>query len=201
MTPAPVQAAADRRQQIVDAAAAVMGRQGYAGTSMKDIAAEAGVAQALIHYYFGTKEDLLAAVVRSLCDAMRGDAAAGLADPDAATPGERIRHALERARRRATDRPELFRLLFDMISLSFSNPTLRAELDRLYRDETESLAETIENFTAEGGLELPLPARDLAAVVIAAVDGLALQQLMGQPSDGAYTALERLLAAAPFAIA
>lgn len=189
-------APADRRTQIVDAAARVMGRQGYAATSMKDIAAEAGVAQALIHYYFGAKEDLLAAVVRSLCDEMRGEAAATMEAPDLSPP-ERIRAGIERTRARASERPERVRLLFDMISLSFSNPALKGELERLYRDETEEITKLIQRVTEESCVRLPMPARDLASVVIAAVDGLALQELLGHGDPAAaYAALEQMLVSA-----
>jgi len=65
--------AQQRAQQIVDAAAKVMARKGYGGTTMKDIAAEAGIAPGLIHYYFDSKEDLLLAVTNGLCVQMLAD--------------------------------------------------------------------------------------------------------------------------------
>ena len=67
-TPSP--AAQERIQHIIEAASAVMAREGYAATSMKDIAREAGIAQGLIHYYFGSKEDLTLAVLRQACGEM-----------------------------------------------------------------------------------------------------------------------------------
>src|SRR2546430_12243716 len=45
-------------QLILDAAHAVFLRRGTAGARMQEIAAEAGVNQALLHYYFRTKERL-----------------------------------------------------------------------------------------------------------------------------------------------
>jgi AcrR family transcriptional regulator len=45
-------------QRILDAADAVFVRRGTAGARMQEIAAEAGVNQALLHYYFRTKEQL-----------------------------------------------------------------------------------------------------------------------------------------------
>src|SRR4249919_1931996 len=51
-------------QQILDAAHAVFLRHGTAGARMQDIAAEAGVNQALLHYYFRSKERLSEAVFR-----------------------------------------------------------------------------------------------------------------------------------------
>ena len=56
----------DTEQRILDAAHAVFVRRGTAGARMQEIAAEAGVNQALLHYYFRTKEQLaLAAFQRA----------------------------------------------------------------------------------------------------------------------------------------
>lgn len=44
--------------KILDAARRVFTRQGTSGARVQDIAAEAGVNQALIHYYFGSKDAL-----------------------------------------------------------------------------------------------------------------------------------------------
>ena len=48
----------DTEQRILDAAHAVFVRRGTAGTRMQEIAAEAHVNQALLHYYFRNKEQL-----------------------------------------------------------------------------------------------------------------------------------------------
>src|SRR5476649_1645462 len=48
----------DTEQRILDAAHAVFFRRGTAGARMQEIAAEAGVNQALLHYYFRNKEQL-----------------------------------------------------------------------------------------------------------------------------------------------
>ena len=48
----------DTEQRILDAAHAVFVRRSTAGARMQEIAAEAGVNQALLHYYFRNKEQL-----------------------------------------------------------------------------------------------------------------------------------------------
>src|SRR5215831_4717789 len=48
----------DTERRILDAAHAVFIRRGTAGARMQEIAAEAGVNQALLHYYYRTKEQL-----------------------------------------------------------------------------------------------------------------------------------------------
>src|SRR3954471_24176897 len=52
----------ETEQRILDAARAVFIRRGTAGARMQEIAKEAGVNQALLHYYFRSKERLSAAV-------------------------------------------------------------------------------------------------------------------------------------------
>ncbi|MGO1069186.1 TetR/AcrR family transcriptional regulator [Lysobacter sp. CA199] len=52
----------DLRERLLDAAIACYARQGIAATSLRAIAAEAGVNPALLHYYFGDKQQLQDAV-------------------------------------------------------------------------------------------------------------------------------------------
>jgi AcrR family transcriptional regulator len=52
----------ETEQRILEAARRVFIRRGTAGARMQEIAAEAGVNQALLHYYFRTKERLSSAV-------------------------------------------------------------------------------------------------------------------------------------------
>jgi AcrR family transcriptional regulator len=50
-----------RREAILDAALVVIARSGFAGTTLRDVAAQAGVAHGLLRHHFGTREALLAA--------------------------------------------------------------------------------------------------------------------------------------------
>ena len=53
----------DLRQRLMEAALACFVRKGIAATSLRDIASEAGVTPALLHYYFGDKDQLQAEVI------------------------------------------------------------------------------------------------------------------------------------------
>jgi AcrR family transcriptional regulator len=53
----------DTRGQIITAARQAFAAKGFAGASMRGIAAEAGVDAALIHHYFENKEQLFLATV------------------------------------------------------------------------------------------------------------------------------------------
>src|SRR6185295_13852214 len=62
--PPPPEPDGDTQARILDAAHAVFLRRGTTGARMQDIATEAGVNQALLHYYFRSKEQLSESVFR-----------------------------------------------------------------------------------------------------------------------------------------
>ena len=55
-----------RRRALIDATVAAIGERGSLDVTMSDIAGRAGVSAALAHHYFGAKDDLLNATMRSL---------------------------------------------------------------------------------------------------------------------------------------
>src|SRR3954471_9710208 len=60
--------AGDKAARIVAAMRASVAERGTAGSTFDQVARAAGVSRGLLHYYFGTKERLLAEVVRRDCD-------------------------------------------------------------------------------------------------------------------------------------
>jgi AcrR family transcriptional regulator len=54
----------DQRLRLLDAAISCYARQGIGATSLRDVAVEAGVSPALVHYYYGDKEQLTGEVAR-----------------------------------------------------------------------------------------------------------------------------------------
>lgn len=60
--------APDTRAAILAAARDRFAAQGYAGSSVRSIAAEAGVDPSLVHHYFGSKDDLFVAALELRID-------------------------------------------------------------------------------------------------------------------------------------
>jgi AcrR family transcriptional regulator len=58
----------DRARRIVEAMRTSVARRGVAASTFDHVAREAGVSRGLLHYHFGTKERLLAEVVRRDAD-------------------------------------------------------------------------------------------------------------------------------------
>ena len=65
---APVAAANDTRQRILDVALDLFTEQGYDGTSLRQIAEQLGVTKAALYYHFESKEDILMALHMRLHD-------------------------------------------------------------------------------------------------------------------------------------
>ena len=58
-------------ERILDAAMLLFGERGFRGTTLKDIATEAGVSQALIVHHYGTKDQLRATCDEHVADLIR----------------------------------------------------------------------------------------------------------------------------------
>jgi len=181
-----------RRGQIVAAAAAVLGRQGFAETSLKDVAREAGVAPGLLHYYFESKQELLCEVVSSLEREMSRDWQQAIADID--DPLERIVAALDHAAVRCSERPEFFRLLFDLYNLGLSSPAIRDRCAEMWARFIDDIEHEVRRVLGQLPAYAVVPPHELAVAIAGAIDGIALSGLvMQQSSRAVYHALKVLL--------
>src|SRR2546425_11052156 len=91
-----------RREELVLAAYRRIAEAGFEGLRTRDVAAEAGVNIATLHYYFPTKEALIRGVVGHAMGRFRTTFATG------ARPGEQLAAQLRGVRRLASHEPELF---------------------------------------------------------------------------------------------
>lgn len=181
-----------RRGQIIRAAAAVLARQGYGDTSLKDVAREAGVAPGLLHYYFESKQELLLEVVVRLEHEMISDWQAAVADID--DPIERIVAALDHVAERCSRQPEFFRLLFDLYNLGINSPALRARCAHMWSHLIDEIEVEVRHVLGRLPAYSVVPPRDLAGAIAGAIDGIALSGLVLQQSPTElYQALKVLL--------
>lgn len=179
-----------RKRQIIDAAARAIAQKGYADASIKDIAAEAGLAApGLIHYYFKTKEEILREVVcynrRRYEEDFNGLFAEETVSALHETEGPDHREADER-------RPEWYKLRYELFAQGLRNRELSDDVAELLRIGREGISDVL------GGTLHDLSHEDneaLSAVLLACFDGLALQKLL-QPEldlERAYALLESLI--------
>jgi AcrR family transcriptional regulator len=121
---------AERRRQIARAAAAVFMRGGFDGTSMDDVARQAGVTRLIVYRIFDTKDDLYRAVL----DDVTTDLYESFEGADLAEGGVSAL-LLQVARRH----PDAFRLLWRQAA---HEPAF-AETARAFRDLVTAYTETL----------------------------------------------------------
>ncbi len=103
----------ERKQQLLDHAAALFAESGYAETRVIDIVKAAGVAKGLFYWYFENKEALFRELVESVRRRLREEQAAAV-DPKA-DPLTRIRQGVEASMRFMAEQRRLYSM-FDFES-------------------------------------------------------------------------------------
>jgi AcrR family transcriptional regulator len=158
-------------EALLDAAERLLVDVGYAGITTRRLAAEAGVNHGLVHYYYGSLENLLVQVLERFTSRMIERQRAMYA---AEMPFiEKWRTAM----RYLVADSDYQKVWWELQALAWNRPELRehvAHVDDEWRAVlTEALAEPHERY----GLELPLDA--LVSLVITFNAGVILQRLAG----------------------
>ncbi|MGW3411451.1 TetR/AcrR family transcriptional regulator [Streptomyces sp. NPDC000888] len=185
--------AAERRPQLIKAAIDFMTREGVAAGSTRAIAAELGVAQATVHYTFGTKEGLYRAVM----DQLTQDLVAQV-EQAAPTDGgfEETVGALAAALwRTVREQPASHQLLTELMMSALRSPALREALEVHYRGVIEVTARLITEAAERTGRPLAQPVDTIARFFLAGFDGLTMQRLSLPDEEAERTCLEAFVSA------
>jgi len=184
------------KERIVDAAYRALVKRGYHETSMKDIAAEAGVAPGLAHYYFETKEDLLVAAIEHACQPVMEawqQAGVNLSGPlpEDADPMMVARMGFELAKEELRTYRGLFLLTFDMFGVGLHNPKIASAV-RAFIEERRAFIARITQGVIAGMPEPPVASADaIAAALWGSLHGIYLQKVMN-PDFDAEAAIDAL---------
>jgi len=89
------QSRAARRQQLIEATIETIAAQGYARTTLTDVARQAGISHGLVNFHFATKERLLTETLQYLAEEYRANWSGAL-DSAGESPAEQL-HALLRS--------------------------------------------------------------------------------------------------------
>lgn len=165
------------REDLLDGAVRCLRERGFARTTVRDIAAAAGVSHAAIGYHFGSREALLSqAYVRAMGewgDEITRAVAAGAAADDPAEPPVRQWTAMIEA---FQAQPELWRASIDAMVHAEQVPELRKHLADGQQEGREG--------AAAGLLGIPedevdaQSARSIGSVQMALISGLMVQWLI-----------------------
>ena len=170
-----------RREQMLQAAAELIGERGFSETRIADVARRAGVSPALVIYYFSTKDELLTEALRFSERSFYADVAGQL---------EQLRTARERLEmlvrttcipRGEGEIPGAWGLWFDLWAQAFRHPEVkkdRIELDQRWRD---TIAQVVRDGQAAGEIGRTVDADAFAITFSALLDGLSIQVALDDP--------------------
>jgi transcriptional repressor BetI len=165
-----------RRQDLIEATIAVIAAQGYAGTTVSRVAEQAQVSAGLMNFHFASKDLLFQAVFDHLSDDYdtvwrQHLAAAG------APPQERLRAMIEAYFHPQIFTPEKLAVWFTFWSDANLRDHYRAPATRVEERYSKEMVAEIRKLLASHPQAARL-ARDIAAPLIAMIDGYWLQAII-----------------------
>ena len=161
-----------RREQIVRATIRCLARDGYAGLTMKRVAAEAAVSQGILHYYFRDKAAMLAAAARRVTGDL--DRRVVTESRGARTARERLRAVIRACLRTAVDNRDFWTVFIEFWGEAFHERRLAAVNRQAYARARRLIAEGLSRGVAAGEFRR-VNVEEAAVVVLAVLDGFSLQ--------------------------
>ncbi|MGN6371466.1 MAG: TetR/AcrR family transcriptional regulator [Solirubrobacteraceae bacterium] len=171
----------EKARRIVEAMRHSVARRGAAGSTFDHVSREAGVSRGLLHYYFGTKEQLLVEAVRRDCE-LRVEALeqrlAGAQTADAF-----IDLMAENLQDTIREDPDFLTLAFELFTLSRRNEEIAQEYAGLMRRMRARVASLLDAAQKAGVLRLHADPEAIADILFSLADGFALRMLSDPERD------------------
>ena len=167
------------RTELLSTATRVFARRGYNGASVEEIAEEAGYSHGAIYSNFDGKADLFLAVFEDYMAERARELATTQVDLDEDASLEmRARALADQWMKRFAEDRESFVLHMEFIANSGRDPELAGRFGARSAALREAISRYIAQYQEEAGVELALPADDLALVLRALGIGLAVEALV-----------------------
>ncbi|WP_344859836.1 TetR/AcrR family transcriptional regulator [Amycolatopsis ultiminotia] len=135
----------DRREQaILDAAEALLEHENVEPMTVETIAKGAGISRASLYFYFGSKHEVLTALVARTVAVLREDALGAAGDTGSA-PAETVRDALRRTAKQWREHGLVMRAAVDF------GPVV-PEIGKLWKDTLDSYAQAMTRVLVRAGI-------------------------------------------------
>ena len=181
----------ESRRQVLDAAITVLAKKGIANTSVQDIADAASLSKGAVHYHFESKEELLERVLDRCCEVVEARIRAVFEQEG--LPVERIHRALAEMWVVRRDGVKEMRVLTELHMLSRQNKRVRKACGEALQRACRQMIDTGLDHLLAMGLKPRVPVEIIPRLVIATLDGLALQQEIDPVSAETEASLLRAL--------
>src|SRR5437879_5563007 len=171
----------EKAQRIVDAMRRSVARRGTVGSTFDHVSREAGVSRGLLHYYFGTKEQLLVEAVRRDCELRMENLKRQLSRAQSAE--DFVDLMAQNLQQTVREDPDLVTLVFELFSLSRRNADIAVAYAELMRGTREQVAGMLDAGQREGILRLHADPEAVAEILFSLADGFALRMLAEPERD------------------
>jgi AcrR family transcriptional regulator len=171
----------EKAQRIVEAMRRSVAQRGTAGSTFDHVSREAGVSRGLLHYYFGTKEQLLVEAVRRDCELRMEHLQRQLAG--AKTAEDFIDLMAQNLKETVRGDPDFVTLVFELFTLSRRNSDIAVAYADLMRRTREQVAGMLAAAQRESILDLHAEPEAVAEILFSLGDGLALRMLSEPDRD------------------
>jgi AcrR family transcriptional regulator len=158
---------------LLDAAERLLVDVGYAGITTRKLAEEAGVNNGLVHYYFGSIENVLVRALERFTERLIARQRAMYAEPDVPFI-EKWRTAM---RYLMSEDVAYEKVWYELQALAWNRSELRERVDRVDAEWRAVLTEAFAEPRERYGIELPLEA--LVSLVATFNEGIILERLSG----------------------
>ncbi len=175
----------EKARRIIDAMRRSVARRGTAGSTFEHVSREAGVSRGLLHYYFGTKEQLLVEAVRRDCELRLERLERQLSTAKSAE--DFIGLMAQNLQDTVSEDPEFVTLVFELFTMSRRNEDIAVEYAGLMRRTREQVAGMLAAAQSEGILRLHAEPEAVAEILFSIGDGFALRMLSEPERDFSTT--------------
>src|SRR5215510_4900308 len=140
----------DRRKELTQIAYNHIAKKGFEGLRVREVAAEAGINNATLHYYFPTKEDLIKGVVDYMIQHYSVSVLPASNAQVSLDAWEEMRAELEDAKYRFKKTPDQFLVYIELLIRSLRDPSLAKIFKKLDEGWRGSLIQIIEKGIRQG---------------------------------------------------
>jgi AcrR family transcriptional regulator len=162
-------------ESLLDAAERLLVEQGHAGITSRALAAEAGVNNGLIHYYFGSMEEVLVQVLERFTERLIARQRAMYGGSGSFLDKWRTAWRFQEDDLRAG----YSKVWLELQALAWNHLELRTRVARVEAEWRAVLAEPIGKALEEYGVTGAFPPGAVVAMVVTFAQGFALERLLG----------------------
>jgi AcrR family transcriptional regulator len=182
--------------RICAATCRVMAERGLSATRISDIASEAGLSSASIHYYFRSKDDALLAGFHWACE-RSNRAMKRLREDRGVDPVEHVRQLLELGVPRDRTMQNEYQLWLEVWARARNHPQFLGECMRMSGQWFESVREILNRGITEGAFRPVAPLDEICTRYVAMSESLSYRMIIGyedMPEEKARRVLARFTA-------